>query len=130
MSRQEDRNNAVRSPQRPSHTSQQEFQLDAASIRKGITGISNQDLRVWELCTDVPALGNVWAYIILILNILLPGTGTMIASCLGDSNVNKTQLTIGIIQLLTSVYLLGWIFSIYWGWIIVKKSKGDHNEIR
>ena len=54
----------------------------------------------------------------------------MLASCLGDANVNKTQLTIGIIQLLTAVYLLGWFISIYWGWLIVKKSKGDHNEIK
>ena len=44
--------------------------------------------------------------------------------------MNKTQLIIGLIQLMTSVYLLGWIISIYWGYLIVKKSKGDHNEIK
>ena len=31
---------------------------------------------------------------------------------------------------MTSVYLLGWIVSIYWGYIIVVKSSGDHNEIK
>ena len=54
----------------------------------------------------------------------------MLCSCLGDANMNKTQLIIGLIQLMTSVYLLGWIISIYWGYLIVKKSKGDHNEIK
>ena len=28
------------------------------------------------------------------------------------------------------MYLLGWFVSIYWGYLIVKKSKGDHNEIK
>ena len=32
--------------------------------------------------------------------------------------------------MLTAVYLLGWICSIYWGYLLVKKSKGDHNEIK
>ena len=36
----------------------------------------------------------------------------------------------GLVQMLTSVYLVGWIFAIYWGYIIIKKSKGDHNEIK
>ena len=31
---------------------------------------------------------------------------------------------------MTSVYLLGWFISIYWGYLIVVKSKGDHNEIK
>ena len=100
------------------------------SIRQGMTGISNEDLRVWELCSDVPALGNIWAYICFILNVFVPGVGTMLCGCLGDANMNKTQMLIGIVQLLTSVYLLGWVVSVYWGYLIVKKSKGDHNEIR
>ena len=45
---------------------------------------------MWELVTDVPQIGIVWAYVVLILNIFLPGIGTMIGACLGDSNINKT----------------------------------------
>lgn len=54
----------------------------------------------------------------------------MLNACMGDSNINKTQLGIGVVQLLTSVYLIGWVSSIYWGYLIIKKSKGDHNDIK
>ena len=104
--------------------------IDMGSIKQGITGVSNEDLRVWELCSNVPELSNIWAYICFILNVILPGVGTMLCACLGDTNINKTQIVIGVIQLMTSVYLLGWLISIYWGYLIVKKSKGDHNEIK
>ena len=36
----------------------------------------------------------------------------------------------GFVQMLTAVYLLGWGASIYWGYLIIKKSSGDHNEIK
>ena len=54
----------------------------------------------------------------------------MLCACLGDSNMNKTQIAVGITQLLTSVYLVGWFFSIYWGYLIIERSKGDHNQIK
>ena len=54
----------------------------------------------------------------------------MLAACLGDANIDKTQLAIGFIQFLTAIYLLGWFISIYWGILILRKSKGDHNEIK
>ena len=88
------------------------------------------DLRVWELVTNVPVLGNIWAYVCFFLNVVLPGTGTMICACLGDANINKTQLIMGFVQLITSPYLIGWFLSMYWGYLIVKKSSGDHNEIK
>jgi len=54
----------------------------------------------------------------------------MLCSCLGDANMNKTQLAIGFAQFLTAIYLVGWICSIYWGYLIVLKSKGDHEELK
>lgn len=63
----------------------------------------------------------------LVLNIFVPGTGTMLCACIGDANMNKTQIGVGLVQLLTSVYLIGWLVSVYWGYLIVKKSKGEHN---
>ena len=75
-------------------------------------------------------MGNCWAYICLTLNVLLPGTGTILCACLGDVDINKTQFSVGILQLLTSVYLIGWGASLYWGYLIVVRSRGDHNELR
>ena len=49
----------------------------------------------------------------------------MLASCLGEETSkggNKTQLIIGFLQFLTAIYLIGWISSIYWGYLIVVKS--------
>ena len=89
-------------------------------------------MRAWELVTDVPEVQIYIAYICLVLNILIPGTGTMAASCLGkddDNGGNKTQLLIGFFQFLTAIYLIGWICSIYWGYLIVVRSKGSHPEI-
>ena len=54
-------------------------------------------MRVWELVTAVPVLNNLWAYICFVLNIVIPGTGTMVCACLGDANVNKTQLIVGLV---------------------------------
>ena len=80
--------------------------------------------------TNVPVLHNVWAYICFLFNLLIPGTGTALAAVLGQSDINKTQLVIAFFQFLTSVYIVGWIWSVYWGYLIVAKSKGDHRELR
>ena len=32
--------------------------------------------------------------------------------------------------MLTSVYLIGWMWSIYWGYLIVVRSKGDHEQLK
>ena len=58
--------------------------------KSGLLSVNNQDLRVWELVTQVPQVSNVWAYVCLVLNVILPGVGTMLVACLGDKNMNKT----------------------------------------
>ena len=70
--------------------SQEDMQMSMNTVKTGIMQIGSQDLRVWELVTDVPQIGIVYAYICLVLNIFLPGVGTMICACLGDANINKT----------------------------------------
>ena len=48
-------------------------------------------MRAWELVSEMPVIHNIWAYIALVLNILIPGTGTMLASCIGSEYAsNKT----------------------------------------
>ena len=59
-------------------------------VQSGLLTVDSADIRAWELCTNVPELMNIWAYVCLVFNIVLPGTGTMICSCLGDADINKT----------------------------------------
>ena len=99
-------------------------------LKYAIFTMNETDLRAWQLVCDVPKLKNVWAYVACVLNIFLPGTGTMLAAVMGDANINKTQLTVGVFQFLTAVSLLGLIWSWYWAYLIVTESSGDHSEIR
>ena len=43
----------------------------------------------------------------------------MLSSYLGDPNINKTQLLVGLFQMLTSVYLIGWFLSVYWAYKLI-----------
>ena len=86
-------------------------------------------MRAFELATNVPQLNIVWAYVCLILNIVLPGSGTILCAVL-DANINKTQGVIGLFQFLTAIYLAGWICSIYWGYLIVVASSGTHEDLK
>ena len=70
--------------------SQEDAKAAASYAVNAMLTVPQADIRAWELVTDVPELQNVWAYVCLILNIILPGTGTMLCSCLGDENMNKT----------------------------------------
>ena len=45
----------------------------------------------------------------------------MVAACAG-ADFSKTQLAIGFLQFLTTYILVGWIWSIYWGYLIVVKA--------
>lgn len=59
--------------------------------------------------------------VLFIVNILLPGVGTMVSACL-SSRFNPLALVVGLIQFITAPILIGWIWSIIWGWLIFKKS--------
>ena len=110
--------------------SREDVNANAKYAKDAVLKINPQDLRVWELVTDVPRVKLFWAYLCLALNVLIPGLGTMIVSCVGDENINKTQLGIGFVQMLTAPYIVGWICSIYWGYLFVKRTSGDHNDIK
>ena len=84
-------------------------------------------------------LSFIWAAVCLVLNIVIPGTGTILMSILSDENVSKTHFLVGLNQFLatlTSWILLGfagtiklagpifvmWCWSIYWGILIMMKA--------
>ena len=80
--------------------------------------------------SNVPRLLNGWPYVVMVLSVVLPGTGTLLSACIGYSTSwSKTQLFIGMLQLMTAVFLVGWIWSIWWGWKILHKSlRADYQE--
>ena len=91
---------------------------------------SEQDHELWGLVTDVPRLSGIWPYVCAVLNVGLAGLGTILAACLGDKTWNKTQIIVGLIQMLTSVYLVGWFLSIYWAYLLVQKAMKDKQEVK
>ena len=71
----------------------------------------------------VPKVKADLGLIIFIINIVLPGCGTIWAGCAGSEGTNNTVIIWGIAELLTSWLLVGWCLSIYHGWLIYEKSK-------
>jgi len=61
---------------------------------------------------------------LLIINIFLPGVGTMIAGQYIDGVFGKTIIYKGIIQLITSPCLVGWVWSIYTGIGLCRMASG------
>eukprot|EP00357_Protocruzia_adherens_P035582 CAMPEP_0115007870 /NCGR_PEP_ID=MMETSP0216-20121206/21516_1 /TAXON_ID=223996 /ORGANISM="Protocruzia adherens, Strain Boccale" /LENGTH=132 /DNA_ID=CAMNT_0002375053 /DNA_START=162 /DNA_END=560 /DNA_ORIENTATION=+ len=74
-----------------------------------------------------------WAYTCFVLNILLPGVGTMLSGMpftqVKHPECIKKQVAIGFLQLLTAILLIGWIFSILWGYALLKASKVYHSGL-
>ena len=73
----------------------------------------------------MPKLAKYFAVFFAILNVILPGFGTMFAACLdtsGSTEVSKAQIVIGLVQFLTSYIIIGWIASIYWAYLMVIKA--------
>ena len=62
------------------------------------------------------------ALVCLILNIIWPGFGTMISACAGEKFQCNT-LCHGVLQNLTAIVIVGWIWSIMQGLWIYRASK-------
>ena len=55
-----------------------------------LIAITEEDVRVHDLMTNVLLLNWCWAVTTFVLNIVVAGTGTILMAILGDSNINKT----------------------------------------
>eukprot|EP00043_Microstomoeca_roanoka_P002703 m.39879 g.39879 ORF g.39879 m.39879 type:complete len:224 (+) comp11664_c0_seq1:408-1079(+) len=89
----------------------------------------------------IPVMHPCTAVTLCIINFILPGFGTMIAGCLalcgaanpgsGTDSAATTfccNLWIGFLQLLTvPFFLLGWIWSIFWGFLFIAQSAAWDN---
>ena len=86
--------------------------------------IDEDDKQAWALIHKVPTVNKYVGIAVFVFNLVLPGFGTGIAACAAEGPVPKLQLAIGLFQFLTTYILVGWIWSIYWGWLIVSKAWG------
>ena len=97
--------------------------------KRSATSYREQDKEIWLIAQDVPRLNGPWPYVVMVFSVVLPGSGTMIAAIAGYTmSWSKTQLFLGLLQMLTAVYLIGWIWSIWWGWKILHKSLKPQTE--
>ncbi|CAM9369850.1 unnamed protein product [Ectocarpus sp. 4 AP-2014] len=69
---------------------------------------------------DPPTLKTPLALVIFIINIFLPGVGTIIVGALACS---CETLIVGLLQLFTCCIIIGWVWSIWWGWELLEVSR-------
>ena len=63
-----------------------------------IYGRNHDDDIVWDKVKDVPKLGKAAAVFLCIINIILPGFGTITAACMTkEAKVPKTQVVVGLL---------------------------------
>ena len=62
--------------------------------------------------------------VILILNIIFGGFGTVLSSCLDRKGCNCTAYWVGVCQNLTFYCIIGWIWAILHGLAVYENSKG------
>jgi hypothetical protein len=78
--------------------------------------------------SEVVKLVAPYPRVCLALNILFPGMGTMLSAFnrfheqKGQQNVNWATFGDGILQLLLSVLILGWVWSVLFGLSLYKKA--------
>ena len=78
--------------------------------------------------TEIPELERCLAYICLISNILIPGLGTFFCSFMGD-RFRPYQLFVSLWQTALSFFIIGWIWSIYWGCLIFNKAEKEFKPV-
>ena len=84
---------------------------------------SEADLELLRLVQDVPKMPIHMAVGCAMLNVLLSGTGTIVSGFFGvPGGKDKTQIFIGVFQMLMATFVFGYFISWYWAYLIVEKS--------
>ncbi|KAG2393563.1 hypothetical protein C9374_007094 [Naegleria lovaniensis] len=74
---------------------------------------------------SVPKLNGNLPLIVLILNIFLPGIGTLVAAFFcEDDDVFTVNAVSALLQFLTAICIIGWVWSIGWGYLIYQRGSG------
>ncbi len=74
-----------------------------------------------QMKNHLPVLSKSIAIVILVINCIFPGIGTMLLSCIGGQ-FKKEHLIVGLLQMVLAICVIGWIWSILWGVILIMKS--------
>ena len=77
---------------------------------------------VQEIVDHIQPTSPIYAIISLVLNIFLPGWGTILNGIMGPT-IDAIEIVIGVIQLFTAFCIIGWIWSMVWGVLIFLKKK-------
>ena len=75
---------------------------------------------------QVPSVPKATGLLVLILNIFLPGTGSILAGLQANSS---SCVFIGVIQFFLFGLLFGWIWSIWWGSGTGIRDRGGANRL-
>lgn len=64
--------------------------MQADHFKNKLIAVDETDKMVWGLISDVPKVSKPVAIIAAILNLIVPGAGTLTAACAAHDNVSKT----------------------------------------
>ena len=64
-------------------------------MKDRVIDVDDRDRQMWEFITDVPKVGAPWQYICFVLNVVIPGLGTMIVSAFCEK-WSKTLFVVGL----------------------------------
>ena len=101
--------------------------MTESKIKKGkeqLFHVSETEHEAWGLIKDIPDLGKMKNYICAILNLLWAGSGTLVCAFL-VKNLDKTQLIVGISQMLLAPWLIGVFWSYYWAYLFITNKNND-----
>ena len=73
---------------------------------------------------DTGDVSETLGLICFILNVILPGVGTIVAGIIGAKGCNCKTVCIGVAQGVLAGFIIGWIWSILHGKHIYERSKG------
>jgi hypothetical protein len=109
-----------------------EFQLqlnnpETQKIAKAIITATDYDKRIFDIATHFPPMDISMKVIIAILNLVLPGIGTIVMST-RYKKCSKTQLIIGLMQLMMAFEIVGYLWSLIWVVLICIKMPGQPEE--
>ena len=61
------------------------------------------------------------------MNIFIPGSGTIANQLMADT-LQCQGILAGVLQMLLSVFIVGWVWSVYWGYLIYRLARDNSNK--